>query len=168
MWSTCVVRAYSIRSENAATIARSIGSKPCSRKSAAIAASSSAARTLRLLTMRVELVAGEALAGSLGQALAEPELAGDGGAALARDDVRADLRQPALGGVRIAVVERPRDRELEHAVAEELQPLVRGRPVGRPGGVREDVLEPLARQRVDQPPERGRIAGGAPLLVRET
>ena len=117
--------------------------------------------TFLLLTIRLELVAGEPVAACLGQALAEPELARDGGAALAGDDVRADLGQPPLGGVRIALVQLPRDRELEHAVAEELQPLVRRRPVGRPGGMREDVLDPLARQRVDQPPELAGIARSA-------
>ena len=52
LWSTKVVSAYSIRPENAATTAFSIGSKPCSRKSAPSAASRSAARTLRLRTSR--------------------------------------------------------------------------------------------------------------------
>jgi hypothetical protein len=55
---------------------------------------------------------------------AEPELAGDRRAARTRDDVRADLRQPALGVLRIPVVEVARDRELENAVAQELQALV--------------------------------------------
>ena len=50
-------------------------------------------------------------------ALAELELARDDGAARARDDVRAHLRHPALGEVGEPVVERPRDRELEHRVA---------------------------------------------------
>src|SRR5215218_1584400 len=42
-----------MRPLNASTTGRSIGSKPCSRKSAASAASSSAARTFRLRTSRV-------------------------------------------------------------------------------------------------------------------
>src|SRR5215210_6590725 len=42
-----------MRALNASTTGRSIGSKPCSRKSAASAASSSAARTFRLRTSRV-------------------------------------------------------------------------------------------------------------------
>ena len=50
----------------------------------------------------------------------------------------------------IPVVELPRDRELEHAVAEELQPLVRGRAVRRPRRVREDMLQPVGRELVDQ------------------
>ena len=82
------------------------------------------------------------------------ELPRHDGAARPRDDVRADLRQPALGEVGVVVVERARDRELEHAVAEELEPLVRGRTIGRPGRVREDVLEPLLGQPVDQAVER--------------
>ena len=40
--------------------------------------------------------------------------------------------------------------ELEDAVAEKLQPLVRRSPVRRPRGVREDVAEPLLGQPVDQ------------------
>jgi hypothetical protein len=64
--------------------------------------------------------------------------------------VRANLREPALGKLGIAVVELPRDRELEDAVAEKLQPLVRRSPIRRPRGVREDVAEPLLGQPVDQ------------------
>jgi hypothetical protein len=82
---------------------------------------------------------------------AEPELTGNDGAARARNDVRADLRQPALGQIGEALVERPGDRELEDAVAEKLQPLVRGRPVGRPRGMRECVFRPLGGQLGDQP-----------------
>ena len=86
----------------------------------------------------------------LEQPLAEPELVGDEGAGPARDGVRADLRQPTLGELRVAVVQVPGDRELEDAVAEELQALVRGRPVRRPRGVREDLLLPFRRERADQ------------------
>ena len=64
--------------------------------------------------------------------------------------MRADLGEPALGEVGEAVVQSLRDRELEHAVAEELEALVRRRAVRRPGGVREDGLEPLDRQRLQQ------------------
>jgi hypothetical protein len=56
--------------------------------------------------------------------LAHVELTRDGRAALPRDDVRPDLGQPPFGRVREAVVELLRDRELEDAVPEELQPLV--------------------------------------------
>jgi hypothetical protein len=64
--------------------------------------------------------------------------------------VRPDLRQPSLGELGIALVERLRDCELEHAVAEELQPLVGQGAIRGPRGVGEDVLEPRRRQRVDQ------------------
>ena len=53
--STWPVRAYSMRSSNASTIAGSTASNPSSRYTAAIAASSSAARTLRLSEIRCEL-----------------------------------------------------------------------------------------------------------------
>jgi len=65
--------------------------------------------------------------------------------------VGADLRELALGEVRVALVELAGDGELEDAVAEELEPLVRRRPVGRPRGVREDVLQPVGRELVDEP-----------------
>ena len=47
-------------------------------------------------------------------------------------------------------VERVRNRKLEDAVAEELEPLVRGAPLARPGRVRKDGLRKLRRKRVDQ------------------
>jgi hypothetical protein len=43
-----------------------------------------------------------------------------------------------------------RNRELEDAVAEELEALVRGASFARPRRVREDVLRQLRRERVDQ------------------
>jgi hypothetical protein len=43
-----------------------------------------------------------------------------------------------------------RDRELENAVAEKLQPLVRRSALARPRRVREDGLRQLRRERVDQ------------------
>jgi hypothetical protein len=95
------------------------------------------------------------------QALAEAEVARHDGAASARDDVRAHLRQPALGEVGVVVVERAGDRELEHAVAEELEPLVRRGAVRRPGRVGEDVLEPLLGELLDQAFERSEADGGA-------
>ena len=85
------------------------------------------------------------------------ELARDDRTAGTRDDVRADLRELALGEVRIPLVELPGDRQLEDAVAQELEPLVGRGSVGSPGGVREDVLEPVRRQRVDQPFEAARL-----------
>jgi hypothetical protein len=47
-------------------------------------------------------------------------------------------------------VERVRDGELEDAVAEELEPLVRGATVACPRRVREDMLRQLRREGVDQ------------------
>ena len=64
--------------------------------------------------------------------------------------MRAHLGEFALGEVRMARVQGVRDRELEHAVAEELEPLVRGATVARPGGMREDGLRQLRREPVDQ------------------
>jgi hypothetical protein len=45
--------------------------------------------------------------------------------------------------------------ELEHAVAEELEPLVGGATFARPRGVGEDGLRQLRRERVDQLREVG-------------
>jgi hypothetical protein len=92
------------------------------------------------------------------QALSEPELLRDDGAAVARDDVRPDLREPSLRRVLEAVVDGARDRELEDAVAQELEPLVRLGADVRPGGVREDLLEPVLRQLGDQAAELARSA----------
>ena len=50
----------------------------------------------------------------------------------------------------MAGVERVRDGELEDAVTEELEPLVRRAALARPGRVREDRLRQLRRERVDQ------------------
>jgi hypothetical protein len=47
-------------------------------------------------------------------------------------------------------VERVRDRELEDAVAQELEPLVRRAAVARPRRVGEDGLRQLRRELVDQ------------------
>jgi hypothetical protein len=67
--------------------------------------------------------------------------------------VRADLREPALGCLAEAVVDRTGDRELEDAVAEELETLVRVGPVVRPGRVFEDLFEAFGRELGDQPSE---------------
>ena len=64
-----------------------------------------------------------------------------------------DLREPAFGCILEAVEDCARDRELENAVAEELEPLVRVRAIVRPGGVLEDLLEPGRRELGDQPAE---------------
>ena len=63
-----------------------------------------------------------------------------------------------LGSEATAIVEIPPgvlapaggDGEAEDAVAEELEPLVRGATVARPRRVREDGLRQLRRERVDQ------------------
>jgi hypothetical protein len=65
----------------------------------------------------------------------------------------ADLREPALGRVAEAVVDSARNRELENAVPEELEALVRGCPLVRPGRVGEDLVEALGREPLDQPAE---------------
>jgi hypothetical protein len=67
--------------------------------------------------------------------------------------MRADLGEPAFRSVCEAVEHRPRDRELEHAVAEELEPLVRLRAILRPRRVGEDLLEPSGGKLVDQATE---------------
>jgi hypothetical protein len=99
-----------------------------------------------------ELV-GVDLARVAGEEVAQPQALPDDRAALARDDVRADLGETAFGLVGKAVVELLRDREPENAVAEELQPLVRVRTARRPRGMRECVLKALARKRLDQSEE---------------
>jgi hypothetical protein len=72
----------------------------------------------------LELVPGEDSPSRLEEPLAEPELARDDCAALPRDDVRPDLGEPSLGEVRVPFVQRAGNRELQHAVAEKLEPLV--------------------------------------------
>jgi hypothetical protein len=69
--------------------------------------------------------------------------------------VRPDLRQLTLGELGVPLVELPRDRQLEDAVAQELEALVGGRTIRRPGRVREDVLQALRRELEDQ-----RVEGG--------
>ncbi len=61
-----------------------------------------------------------------------PSSRADHRAGRARDDVRARLRQLSLRKSGMPHVERVRDRELEHAVAEELEPLVRVAAVAPP------------------------------------
>ena len=91
----------------------------------------------------------------LDEALPEAETARHLGAGRAGDDVRAHLGELPLGEVRMARVQRMRNRELEDAVAEELEPLVRGATVVRPRRVGEDVPRQLRRERVDQLREVG-------------
>ena len=95
----------------------------------------------------------------LGEPLAEAELLGHESAGGAGDDVRPDLREPALRGVLEAVEDRAGDGELEDAVPEELEPLVGLGAVVRPGGVLEDLFEPRGRELPDQPAELLRRLG---------
>jgi hypothetical protein len=103
------------------------------------------------------------LARVLKELLAETELLRDRGTALPRDDVRSDLRQPSLRRRVEAVEDRARDRELEDAVAEELEPLVRVRAVVDPRRVREDLLELLGRELRYQAAELVRPGSGVRL-----
>jgi hypothetical protein len=112
----------------------------------------------------LELVGGDG-ARVLEELLPQRKLLRDRGAALPRDDVRADLREPSLRGVAEAVEDRTGDRQLEDAVAEELEALVREGAVVGPRRVREDLLETRVRQLRDQAAELLRAAGplfGAP------
>jgi len=67
--------------------------------------------------------------------------------------VRADLRETALGSRAEAIEHRASDRELENAVAEELEALVRLGAILGPRRMREDLLEPVGRQLCDQASE---------------
>jgi hypothetical protein len=71
--------------------------------------------------------------------------------------VGADLREAALGQIRVAVEQCPRDGQLEDAVPEKLEPLVRIGPIGRPRRMRERRIEQRIRQAGDQRPESGGI-----------
>src|SRR4029077_12372068 len=88
--------------------------------------------------------------GALDQALTEIELPCHLRTAGPRDDVGAHLGELPLGEVGMRVVQRVRTRQLEHAVAEELEPLVRRAALARPRRVREHGLRQLRRERVDQ------------------
>jgi len=67
--------------------------------------------------------------------------------------VRADLRQTPFRSRLEAVEHCPSDRQLEDAVAEELQALVRLGAVLGPRRVREGLLEPVGGQLCDQATE---------------
>ena len=109
-----------------------------------------------------ELVRRDLLGSQLDEPLPQPELPGHDRAARPRDHVRPKLRQPPLGVVRVPLEQRPGDCELEHAVPEELEALVGGGAVGRPGRVREDGIRARGRQLVDQPPELRGLAARLP------
>src|SRR5262249_6288053 len=86
----------------------------------------------------------------LEEPLAEAELLGDHRTARARDDLGAELRHLPLLVVRELVVQRVRDGELEHGVAEKLEPLVRLAPVERPARMGEDGRRTLGWELPDQ------------------
>ena len=67
------------------------------------------------------------------QLRAEVEAPRDRGERLLVDEVRAQPRELAFGQLRKLVVELERDDAVQHAVAEELQPLVVGRAVAAVG-----------------------------------
>ncbi len=73
--------------------------------------------------------------------------------------MRANLRETPFGRAVEPVVDRARDRELEDAVAEELQALVRVGAIVGPGGVREDLPELLGRELRDKATELERPGG---------
>jgi hypothetical protein len=103
----------------------------------------------------LELVCG-CVPGELEQALSERELPCDRSATLTRDDVRPNLREPAFGRSWEAIEDGARDRKLEDAVAQELEPLVRVGAILDPRGVGEYLLEPVGGKLRDQAAELGR------------
>ena len=78
--------------------------------------------------------------------------------------MRTELGHLALVEVGKPVVEGARDRELEHRVAEELEPLVRLGPVGSPARMREDSLRAARRERRDQVGKRLGASSGTRLI----
>jgi len=64
--------------------------------------------------------------------------------------MRPDLRELSFSEVRKTLEQLARDGELEDAVAQKLEPFVRRPAVGRPGRVRENVLQALGREVGDQ------------------
>ena len=72
----------------------------------------------------------------------------------------ADLGEPPFRRIREPVEDGPRNRELEDAVAQELETLVGRGPLVRPRSMREDEVEARGRKRRDQPAELG-----GPILV---
>jgi len=89
------------------------------------------------------------------QPFAESEAPADYGAALARHDVRADLRELPFLVVGKPSVELACDRKAQDAVSEELEPLVGLRAILGPGGMRKGVTETRLRKRVDQREQLG-------------
>jgi hypothetical protein len=101
---------------------------------------------------------------ALAEPLAEPQQLPDLGTARAADDVRPGLREPAFREVGKALVERLSDRQVEDAVAEELEPLVGQRPVLDEGRVRQDTFAERRRQLLDQLQEPGYGVGTSCVL----
>ena len=108
---------------NASTTACSATSKPCDEVDGRDRGLEERREHVAAVRDPGELGIGDVLC-LLEQVAPEIELLGHAGAAVARDDVGPDLRQAAVGSLREAVVQRLRNRELEHRVAEELEPLV--------------------------------------------
>jgi hypothetical protein len=81
----------------------------------------------------------------LGEDAFEAELVGDDRTARARDDVRAEPRELSLGEVRILLEQRACDGELEDAVAQEFEALVRVAALRGPGWMRENLGAPPGR-----------------------
>jgi hypothetical protein len=103
-----------------------------------------------------------ALRGVLAEPLSQREPLPDDGAALARNDMGADLCEMSLLVRRKALVELTRDREPENAVPQELEALVGFGAVSCPRGMGERLSEALRGQLLDQPPE---VALGLVLLT---
>ena len=87
------------------------------------------------------------------ETISERELLSHNGTGLPRHDVRADFREAAFRGVAETVEDGTRDCELENAVPEELEALVRLGSVLRPGRVSEDLVESGPRKLGDQAAE---------------
>jgi hypothetical protein len=68
--------------------------------------------------------------------------------------MRSDLRQPSFGERGVPPVQLVGNRELEDAVAEELEALVGDGALRRPRRVRVDLVRPLCGQRIDETLQR--------------
>ena len=102
LWSTWVVSAYSIRAANASTIGVLDRRRSRARgRARARAASSSAASTFRFCASRSSSSAGS-VAALRSRAARRGRAPARRPRSSPRDDVRADLRQPPLGEVRVA------------------------------------------------------------------
>ena len=109
----------------------------------------------------LEVVAGDDASAPLAQAFAEIELLPTT-AQLERLTAFARSWSAAPRAVRERLVEHLRNRELEHAVAEELEPLVRARAIGYERGMRRDALRRSGSGALDELEEL-RKGGGSQL-----